>query len=213
MKRIIAFLLVAVLAALTLSACSYLPTDYELSLGIVTTETDGKTTETVCALITDADGKIVLCRIDSTDFKPIAEGTTAPLSKKTLGFDYGMVAWGGTTYEWHEQAAYYERVLVGKNYDEAMKIVTGSAELESGCTIDVTDFAKAVKAAFENESKKQLSHFGEVTLGLTTGAAIVDGQYVSSVSAIALYRGYALADIVAINKVVVNTAPATPISE
>ena len=206
MKKIIAIILVTVLSVLALSACSYLPVDYELSLGVAVTEAEGKTTETYCALLTDASGRIVLCRIDSTDFSPIGEGTKAPLSKKALGDDYNMMAYTGgkAVGEWYEQAAYYERALVGKTLDEAMLLVTGADELKVGCTIDVTDFAKAVKAAFESESKEKLSHFGDVSIALTAGAAIVDGSYVSSVSAVALYRAYTLADVISISKVTVT---------
>ena len=89
--------------------------EYTLGLG-VTLNTDasesGKKAQveaTFAAVVLDAEGKIVSCRLDSVQNKmDIADGIIDPaaefMTKMELGDDYGMVAYGNATAEWDAQA-------------------------------------------------------------------------------------------------------------
>lgn len=73
-------------------------------------------------------------------------------SKKELGTAYNMVAYGGATKEWFEQAAVFETALVGKKKADLASMMAednyGTADLKAaGCTILVNGFVKAAEKA------------------------------------------------------------------
>ena len=157
MKKIIAFLLVAVLAVLSLAACAPATPEYTVTVGVDRTEDaeDGSVVDTVVLLVLDKDGKIVKAAIDSLEVK--SNQTEAQISKKDKGDSYGMKegnGWGTAKYEWYEQAAAYEAALVGKTKDEALALEAKKGVLETTCTIGIDEFEAAVANAFENASKK-----------------------------------------------------------
>lgn len=86
------------------------------------------------------NGKITACTIDGVqakvEFQADGSVTTelpaAFKTKKELGDDYGMVAWGGARYEWYEQAENFAGYVVGKTGAE----VSGIAVSESGKPTD-----------------------------------------------------------------------------
>ena len=117
---------------------------------------NNKVTTTVFAAALDADGKVVAASSDSIevdftfDIKGISTFDTAKpiISKKDQGTDYGMVAYGGATKEWFEQAAEFDAACIGKSGSEISELVgndgKGSKELQNaGCTITLTPFVKA----------------------------------------------------------------------
>ena len=123
-----------------------------------TEEKDGsnKVSTTVFAAAVDAEGKVVACASDcvEVEFTFTTEGastldtTKEVVSKKAKGADYGMVAYGGATKEWFEQAAAFDAACVGKTADEIAGFVAedgkGVEDIQSaGCTIYVTGFVKA----------------------------------------------------------------------
>lgn len=123
-----------------------------------TEEKDGsnKVSTTVFAAALDADGKVVAASSDCVEvaFTFNAQGassldtTKAIVSKKEQGSDYGMVAYGGATKEWFEQAAAFDAACIGKTASEISGLKAddgkGVDELQkAGCTIDITGFVKA----------------------------------------------------------------------
>ena len=140
----------------------------ELGLGIVTTQDNVNATAdkagsieletTIVATATDANGKVVAAESDAVQ---VAFGfnnagvKTAPTlkSKREAGADYGMVAWGGATLEWFEQADAFESVCIGKTADEIKNLIAadykGTEDVKAaGCTIYVSGLVSAaVKAA------------------------------------------------------------------
>lgn len=125
---------------------------------------------TAVAAVLDKDGKVVVAATDATqgiftfDTKGASTLTADATitSKLALGDAYGMAAalnYGldnngdGKVLEWYDQAAAFNKALVGLKASEIPALETdtnyGNEELQNaGCTITVTDFvAAAVKAA------------------------------------------------------------------
>ena len=125
------------------------------------TNGEGEVVATVAAVLVDGKGKIVKCELDTADNtvaytsegKYVANDSFA--TKYEQGADYGMVAYGGATKEWFEQADAFESVVVGKTIDEVKALVVdgyaGNDEvIKAGCTIGVSDFVGAVEKAVES---------------------------------------------------------------
>lgn len=123
-----------------------------------TADKDGsnKVSTYVFAAAVDADGKVVAAGSDCVelaftfDTKGVSTLDTADVivSKKEAGANYGMVAYGGATKEWFEQAAAFDAACIGKTATEIAGFVAedgkGNADLQAaGCTIYVTGFVKA----------------------------------------------------------------------
>ncbi len=123
-----------------------------------TADKDGtnKVSVNVFAAAVDAENKVVAASSDcvevsfSFDMKGVStlDTTKAVLSKKELGSDYGMVAYGGATKEWFEQAAAFDAACIGKTATEIAGLMGEDGKgvdtlQQAGCTIYVTGFVKA----------------------------------------------------------------------
>ena len=123
-----------------------------------TADKDGsnKVSTTVFAAAVDKDGKVVAASSDcvevaftfTTAGASTFDATKPVVSKKEKGVDYGMVAYGGATKEWFEQAAAFDAACIGKTATEIAGLMgadgKGVADLQTaGCTIYVTGFVKA----------------------------------------------------------------------
>ena len=160
--------------------------EYKLGMG-VSLNMDSSKTELAqvdacaAAVVLDAEGKIVACRIDVaqnkmtvTDGQVVTDAAYPPKQEK--GFDYGMVAYGGATYEWFEQAAAFEQYVVGKTgaeiaametvVNESGHTVTTDETLYASCSISISDFQEAVVKACNDEQGMTFKAAGEFTLGL-----------------------------------------------
>ena len=172
MKKLISIILCAIMAlsVLTFVSCEQTAPTLKMGMSVYTatpTVSDateekngsGKVAVTAAVITVDADGKLVSCQLDTMecsvahtlDGKAIAnEGFK---TKGEQGADYGMVAWGGASKEWFEQADAFETVVAGKTLDEIKALVAegnkGTDEVVSaGCTIMVHEFVKAIEAAY-----------------------------------------------------------------
>ncbi len=151
--------------------------DATLKLGVVTAASGTDATEekegsneistTIVATALDADGKVIVSATDvaaatityNTKGECTVDTTAAITTKKALGTNYGMAAYGtdlngdGKVLEWNEQAAAFDAACVGLDKDgiTALAIDTGygAESLQTaGCTMHVSDMVKAaVKAA------------------------------------------------------------------
>lgn len=123
---------------------------------------------TISAIVTDAAGKVVVAKTDCASFeiKFNANGEAVKIensevkTKLELGKDYGM---GGNQYaadlngdgkvlEWNEQAAAFDKALVGKTAAEFAGLAdekgNGTGDLATaGCTIGISDMIKAAEVA------------------------------------------------------------------
>ena len=205
MKRIFAMLLclcmVVAIVACDTPSNDPVENDYKLGMGVVVStasSADGapQVDATVAAVVTDADGKIVLCRLDAVQNKAtIADGVVTATNLKTkmeLGDDYNMAKYGqsmdwngdGVVKEWYDQAKAFENYVVGKTVAEVeaieTQVVEGSgyviakddALLSAGCTIQITDFVAAVvKACKDEQSTSFKAAEGSFTLGVSANSA------------------------------------------
>ena len=126
MRKLIYLLIIIAVIVAALVGCNgkNKEKDYSLSIGVVVNHDAAKAnvTETVATLVTDADGKIVICRLDCVDYTVgyTAEGalkTTAPKSKVVLGDAYAMDAGS-----WAKQGAALENHVKGKTQAEVASI-------------------------------------------------------------------------------------------
>ena len=110
------------------------------------------------ALTVNGEGVITSCQIDALQAKASIDENGAVTAtnidtKNTLGFDYNMVAYGGATYEWFEQAANFAFYITGKTaaevegiaIDEATK--PADADLATSVTISIYGFKSLIAKA------------------------------------------------------------------
>ena len=134
-----------------------------------TAEADGlnQVDTTVAAVVTDADGKVVVAKTDCTQgkitFNAKGEATydakAEVKSKVEQGDNYNMAKFGkkhdgseGTVLEWYAQAAEFDKALVGKTAADfaALAGADGYATGDiatAGCTMSIGDMIKAAEAA------------------------------------------------------------------
>ena len=186
MKKIVSIFVILTVILSAVVACSKDKTtaekDYTLSIGVVVTENAAKLklTETVAAIVTDTEGKIVLCRLDSVDYtaKYNEDGTldtTAPTSKVAAGDSYGEMPAG----TWEKQGKALEDIVKGKTQSEVAAIaleggVLADADLKATCSINVTDLLKAIDNAFKSANKTTFKTAAELTAGLSVIGAPKD---------------------------------------
>ena len=160
-------------------------TTYELGIGMVvenTASTNSSAEATVAAVITDANGKIIACRLDAIQmknlFKDGAVDTTKTFSTKVeLGDAYNMVTYGGAAAEWYVQAKTFETFVTGKTLSEVTAITTndeGKTEQIAGCTIIVTGFIEAITKACNDTCAVTFEAAKAPTLGVSIAGAISD---------------------------------------
>lgn len=206
MKKIISVLIcIAALCALT--SCGNKEGEYRLSLGTVLSEDIGELTVsgTSAAVVTDKAGKILLCRLDCAEAKTdVTEkgvsGATVEKTKYEMKDSYGMVEKGDAIAEWYKQVEYFENYVRGKTIVDIEKIKTGDAELSSGCTINVSDFVKAISAAIKSDKKADFTPDGDMTLGLGIGASVVDNggnaEFLHDCAATVICNGKIVASVI-----------------
>ena len=189
MKKIIALLMVMVVAVAVFVACDNgdktpVEKDYTLAIGVVVTPNTAtnKVDETVATIVTDSDGKIVLCRLDCVKYEAKYDEsgalvTKAPVSNVALGDNYGQMPAG----TWAQQGAALEKYVVGKTQAEVAGVVANGyaadAELKASCSIAISDLCKAIDNAFKSAHKVTFkATASEFKAGLNVGTAIKDSS-------------------------------------
>ena len=158
------------LSLFTLAACGRMGSQkLRLGIGVYTatqkaTDADGdvngkgQAASTVAAVLVDRDGKIVKCKLDCADntVEYTSDGKFVSKSdfktKNEMGSDYGMKELAGSEKEWFEQADAFCALAVGKDLDTISELAAdggrGNADvIKAGCTIDVSDFIRAIEKA------------------------------------------------------------------
>ncbi len=196
MKKIVSFalVLVLVLAAFAFVACENKENNdnkdntpaektYNLAIGVVVTPTlaSNKVSETVATIVTDADNKIVLCKVDCVEYSAQYDNagalvTTAPTSKVVLGDHYMMPAGS-----WAKQVSELEKFVVGKTQAEvAASIANGyaaDADLKASCSFNIADLIKAIDNAFKSAHKTSFTSTAtSFTAGLSVVGAVKDSS-------------------------------------
>ena len=200
MKKILAIALCLIMV-LAVVACEKAPAEAEYKLGLgVVVSTDSSATgnaqvdATIAAVVLDAEGKIVTCRIDVAQNKMnVTDGAvdTAATFKTKMdkGSEYGMAGkvdnnGDGVMLEWDAQAKAFETYVTGKTVAEveaiqtqevnAHNIAVDEALLSAGCSMDITAFIQAVAKACKDEQGMSFKTAATFTLGVaakTTAAS------------------------------------------
>ena len=198
MKKILCALLgvLMLLSVCTLASCNKEPETLKFGLGVyvnVSKATDatadaegqGKVAITAAAVTVDAEGKIVACVLDTADItvKYTAEGKAVAndsfKTKYELGKDYNMVAYGGATKEWFEQADAFMALVAGKTLAEVKALVAagdkGTDEvINAGCTIMINEFVQAIEKAYNNAADSAATADTKLKLGIHTALSCKD---------------------------------------
>ena len=215
MKKTIALILTLCLT-LALVACgdkqppAPQEADYKLGMGIVVSMDSSKAENaqvdaTVAAVVLDAEGQIVSCRIDVAQNKMKVAGgavdtAAAFKTKMELGSAYGMAGKvdnndDGVMLEWDAQAKAFEEYVVGMTAADVEAIKTQEAKghliavdealLKAGCSMQITDFVAAVVKACKDDQAQSFKTAATFTLGVaaattaaesTAAAADKDGE-------------------------------------
>lgn len=226
MKKILALVLAVAMLA-SFAACGASEAEYTLGMGISVSldSSNGETAQadaTVATVVLDANGKIVAADLDCAQTK-VKAADVDDLSKvdvrtkKEKKEDYNMVKFspeGTCIGEWYEQAAAFAEYCVGKTASEVANIAVADtrndgymrptdADLAAGCTMDVTSFIAAFKAACEDAQAKTFKAAADsFKLGLdvetdVTGSKATEAQLYSTFGAIVVDKdGKTLAAIV-----------------
>ncbi len=227
MKRILAVLLCVIMVVAAV-ACAPAEKEYKLGMGVVVSMDSSKAGNaqvdaTVATVVTDADGKIVACRIDVAQNKmTVTDGAvdTAKTfeTKMELGSRYGMEGkvdnnGDGVMLEWDAQAKAFEAYVVGKTVAEVEAIKTQEAGghqiavdealLSAGCSMQITDFIAAVAKACKDEQGVAFKTAAEFTLGVAAKTAAADSKAATAEEngLVAMYTDFACA-VVADGKVI-----------
>ena len=230
MKKILAIALCLIMV-LAVVACEKAPAEaeYKLGMGIVvktdsSKENNAQVDATIAAVVLDAEGKIVSCRIDVAQNKMNVTGGAVEADKtfKTkmeLGDDYNMAKYGtpnvegGTVQEWYVQTKAFEAYVVGKTAAEvqaietkevnAHQIAVDEALLSAGCTMQITEFIAATVKACNDEQGMSFKTAATFTLGVAakTTAASSTAATAEAEGSVQMYSDIACA-VVADGKVI-----------
>ena len=228
MKKILAIALCLIMV-LSVVACGTKEADYKLGLGVVVStasskEGNAQVDATIATVVTDAEGKIVLCRIDVAQNKmDVTNGAVDTVktfeTKMELGSRYGMEGKvdndnNGVMLEWDAQAKAFESYVVGKTGAEVAalqtqeagghQIAVDTALLEAGCSMQITDFMAAVAKACADEQGMAFKAVpGSFTLGVAAKTAAADSKAATAEAdgLVAMYSDIACA-VVADGKVI-----------
>ena len=143
--------------------------EYTLGLGIVFGDiTNAQINATIATVVLDENGVIVACKIDAVQNKYTIGDTIVfsnLLTKKELGFDYKMAAYGqnqdrngdGIVKEWYLQSAAFSKYIVGLTPAQVAKLQTALVNghyistdevlLNAGCTMQITGIMDVVAEA------------------------------------------------------------------
>lgn len=196
MKKIVALILVLSLSLFCFAACkgkdknndnnndnnnntnTQVEKTYSLAIGVDVSQDAAEVAETVAVIVTDADGKIVLCRIDAIQIDG-TDTAKACKSKAELGDDYGMLSdYGSKLAEWDDQAKAFESYVVGKTAAQVAAIAVDEkghptdAALTAGCTMGVSEFISAISKAFASEHKVSFKTASSFTAGVAVSAGV-----------------------------------------
>ena len=223
MKKILAIALCLCMVLCAVACGGTKEAEYKLGMGIVVNMDSSKTGNaqvdaTVATVVTDAEGKIVACRIDVAQNKmAVADGAvdTAKTfqTKMELGDAYGMAPVGidndgnGVCKEWYEQAKAFEAYVVGKTGTEVAaletqeagghQIAVDKALLDAGCSMQITDFMAAVAKACADEQGMSFKTAATFTLGVAakTTAAESTAATAEAEGVVKMYTDFAAAVI------------------
>lgn len=201
MKKVIALLLVTIMTVGLMTACGSKATEQKADplktgLAVITSLEKSKSATAdaeglaevssfIAAVLVDADGKIVDCKIDTAQNKInfSAEGklttdiATVFKTKQEKGTEYGMKGSSAIGKEWNEQADFFANYVIGKTVDEVKGLavndegVAADADVAAGITVHIGDFINGVAKAVANAADFGAVSGDKLGLGVYTDMA------------------------------------------
>lgn len=166
MKKIVSLALIACMM-LAMSVVGFAAAEYTLGMGVSLStasskEGNAQVDATVAAVVLDAEGKIVACRVDCAQSKmDITDGEVDTAkefkTKMELGPDYGMTVASPIGVEWDAQSAAFSAYVVGMNGEEVAALETQEHNghqisvdetLLASCSMDITGMQAVLADAF-----------------------------------------------------------------
>ena len=215
MKKILSLVLLVAMLALALVGCGNKDNgpdntpsekEYTLSIAVDNAAKGAKITNTAVALVIDADGKIVACRLDCAEVSVKLDGEEiATVDRVTTKVELGDAYTGMPAGSFEQQAKAFEQYVIGKT---AAEIEALDLALVTGCTMASTGpvFKSIIAKAFAYERKVSFKTTGTITLGLAIDSAlkgsVADGNVTVSAdfAAAALVDGKVVAGIIDSNE-------------
>ena len=197
------------LSAVSLSGCQKKEDGYSLGLGAFLEE-DVNTLSikaTAAAVITDTDGKIVLCRVDCSEAAAsITDGKVSANGAEKTKYEQGKALSVADGKYFYEGANFFEDYVKGKTLSDIEALEKSDKEgkldtkLTDGCLVDPTGFISALKRAMISERKASLSAAEDFTAGLGIDTSVkgdAEGiTFVYGIAATALSGGKVSASVI-----------------
>ena len=202
MKKIIAILLLVSLLAFAFVGCGKKDETpagekaYTLSLAVDSTFSGVKTANTVVALVTDADGKIVACRFDSAESSlTVAEGELVTNPAVSTKVEIGDGYTGMNAGSWAKQAKAFEEFVIGKTAAEVAALEI-TKTLVTGCTMtnSMNTFKSLLAKAFAYGRKVSFNTDKTFTLGVSIVQSLSGSLADESASVAASFAAAVLVD-------------------
>ena len=201
MKKILSAILLVAVLALALVGCGNKnnnPTEkeYTLSLAVDSTVSGKKVSNTAVALVIDAEGKIVACRIDSAETTvAVADGAVSSVASVTTKVELGDAYTGMDSGSWEKQAAAFEKYIVGKT---AAEVADLDLTLVTGCTMSssMATFKTVIAKAFAYERKVSFKTAGTVALGLAINETVTGTDLEQNAGSVTIAADYAASVLV-----------------
>lgn len=217
MKKILLSILIVALALTSLISCEVFSKDRTLTVGVSTSNDGISFTETVAAIITEADGTVHMARLDAITYVPKFDSYGAPVAE----IPTALSEKGGTAYD---ELRFFEEYIVGKTVSEILAIPLDNegrakdAELRGGCSLSLTDYIGAIEKADKNEYKtafrsKNLDFALAISLDVSSDAENNTYTLTGNFAAVAGWKDTVAAAIIDANEVTLSTDQASAITD
>ena len=160
---------------------------------------NNKVSNTVLALVIDADGKIVAARFDCAEVTPsLVDGAIANVDSVITKVEKGDEYAGMTAGSWADQAKAFEDYLIGKTAAEVAAMDTADKTLIAGCTMSSSKatFKALVAKAFASTLKVEFKAAGDITVGAAITTKISGGKVSSDFAGVVLAGGKVAATMI-----------------
>ena len=162
-------------------------------------ESNNKVSNTVLALVIDADGKIVAARFDCAEVTPsLVDGAIANVDSVITKVEKGDGYTGMAAGSWADQAKAFEDYLIGKTAAEVADMDTADKTLIAGCTMSSSKatFKALVAKAFASTLKVEFKAAGDITVGAAISTKISGGKVSSDFAGVVLAGGKVAATMI-----------------
>ena len=160
---------------------------------------NNKVSNTVLALVIDADGKIVAARFDCAEVTPsLVDGAIANVDSVITKVEKGDGYTGMDAGSWADQAKAFEDYLIGKTAAEVAAMDTADKTLIAGCTMSSSKatFKALVAKAFASTLKVEFKAAGDITVGAAISTKISGGKVSSDFAGVVLAGGKVAATMI-----------------